>query len=159
MGAIMNIIRHLRLGVLFLLCIIAPQAAHAAKVPIFFGYDDRIDMVTRLPDADAYKMAGEHVDIGYKYTAYTLFWTPVFVTADAQPYVLYSGGETPDKFVVMDDEARRTLDTMLKRDPLSAHSFSFWTHIWGAYIFVALIAAAAAINYFSKRSASMEMHP
>lgn len=132
----------------------APSAAHAAKIPAFFGYGDKVELIERLPDADDYLLNGEHVDLGYHYTEYRLFFMPVAVQSGDRPFVLYTGGDSPRNYVELDEQGRKMLSDMTGRDAIASYGFNPWSHIWSAYLL-----GSALLGVFLLKLRSMDRQP
>ncbi len=106
--------------------------ARRGFIPI--GSIEKIEKVAELPDTDSFKTPdGKYVDIGSKFTVFTILWIPIYTEVEPE-LVGYSGGNNYYEI------PKAEMDIALsenKLDRKKLEKLSFW-NAWGGKIIVGL---------------------
>ncbi|MCK0206096.1 hypothetical protein [Ornithobacterium rhinotracheale] len=128
--------------IFWLLLLVAGTAinqAHAARIKV--GNVEKIKKVADLPNTDEYQGDyGDHIDIGAKYTVFTVMGLPVWPTESPQ---LVGLSTSKDLYY---DIPQETMQEVLKENNLPSHDellskVSFWDKYLGMVVIVGIVVA------------------
>jgi len=124
---------------LLLSAVCMAQQANARKgIPIgaLYGSSEKIDKVADFPDNDSFKVAdGKYIDLGVKYTVFTLFFVPVYT--EKEPVLV--GYQDDKTYYDIPQEQLNQLLTTYKLDRTKLEKLSFWNAFGGKIVFVLII--------------------
>lgn len=65
------------LGILGILLLTSFFSTQANAIPIVWGTNEKVAKIYDFPQNDNYRVSGKHMDLGYKYKAFEIFWIPL----------------------------------------------------------------------------------
>lgn len=65
------------LAILGLLLLTSFFSTQANAIPIVWGTSEKVAKIYDFPKNENYQVSGQHMDLGYKYKAFEVFWIPL----------------------------------------------------------------------------------
>jgi hypothetical protein len=133
---------------------LAPAVAEARRrgIPIVYNMGHtRVEQVAALPDTAAFRGPAGHVDLGWAYSDYSIFWIP-FGYGAAEGYVLSNG----EGYYVLEPKDYPEIARLTGVDLSQPHPLGMLGHLWG-WLLVLLLGGLVAWRKFS-RNFQFSMH-